>query len=50
MIIDRITLNFGESEMELAKAIRQLAEVNGNNRLIKRAIREYLERQSASQK
>ena len=43
MELDRITLNFGKSEMPLAQAIRARAGVNGINALLKRIIREWFE-------
>ena len=45
MELDRITLNFGTTELELARQIRKRAGKGGLNRTIKQAIREYLERQ-----
>ena len=46
MELDRITLNFGKSELPLAAEIRKLAGERGLNRWIKQAIREYLDRQN----
>ena len=44
MELDRITLNFGSTELELARQIRKRAGKGGLNLTIKQAIREYLER------
>ena len=44
MELDRITLNFGSTELALARQIRQVAGKGHLNRIIKQAIREYLER------
>mgnify|MGYP001559834947 len=46
MELDRITLNFGTTELELARQIRKRAGKGGLNRVIKQAIREYLDRQN----
>ena len=43
MELDRITLNFGSQELELARQVRKRAGKAGLNRLIKQAIREYIE-------
>jgi len=40
----RITLNFGTAELALARQIKALAGERGVNRLVKQALREYLER------
>ena len=45
MELDRITLNFGSTELELARQIRKRAGKGQLNRLIKQAIRDYLARQ-----
>ena len=50
MELDRITLNFGPSELDLAREIRQRAGKHGLNRFIKTAIRDYLTRQHEQKK
>ena len=43
MELDRITLNFGTSELPLAKELRKRGGLRGLNALIKRILREWLE-------
>ena len=46
MNIDRLSINFGpgQEELALAKRVRERAGDKGINRLVKQAVREYLER------
>lgn len=46
MNIDRLSINFGPGQEELALALRVRAKAGpkGINRLVKQAVREYLER------
>ena len=40
--LDRITLNFGPSELTIIRQLRQRAEKRGLNRLIKQILRDWL--------